>query len=35
MSDRLKISFATPAVPASGTMVVFVGDDLALSAVAA
>jgi leucyl aminopeptidase len=34
MSDRLKISFATPAVPASGTMVVFVGDDLALSPIA-
>ncbi len=34
MSDRLKIAFATHALPVSGTMVVFVGDDLALSPVA-
>jgi leucyl aminopeptidase len=35
MSDRLKVTFASPAVPASGTLVVFVGDDLVLPAPAA
>jgi leucyl aminopeptidase len=30
MSNRMKVSFATPALPASGTLVAFVGDDLAL-----
>ncbi len=31
MSDRLKISFAAPSLPSSGTLVVFVGDDLAFT----
>jgi leucyl aminopeptidase len=34
MSDRLKIAFAGPSLPASGAIVVFVGEDLALPAAA-
>ena len=32
MSDRIKIAFAVPALPAAGTLVVFAGDDGQLTA---
>ncbi|MHB2168054.1 leucyl aminopeptidase [Alsobacter sp. R-9] len=30
MTDRIKVAFASPALPASGALVIFVGDDLAI-----
>ncbi len=34
MPDRIKVAFATPALPSAGALVLVVGDDLALSATA-